>query len=182
MSPPFEKEHLMTVVSREIAAPVDQVFAVLADGWSYAGWVVGASRIRRVDDGFPEPGAKIHHSVGTWPLLIDDTTSVIDCDPGRRLELRVRAWPFGEGFVGLTLHDKGATTTVEGDVVVTIDGDLQDDPAEIPTLLEKLDEGRLRPVDVLDDEHHRPLGRALLPSPPPRARTRPFPGPSKSRK
>jgi len=103
----------MTVVSREIAAPVDQVFAVLADGWSYAGWVVGASRIRRVDDGFPEPGAKIHHSVGTWPLLIDDTTSVIDCDPGRRLELRVRAWPFGEGFVGLTLHDKGATTTVE---------------------------------------------------------------------
>lgn len=30
---------------------------------------------------------------------------------------------------------------VEGDVVVTIDGDLQDDPAEIPRLLSKLDEG-----------------------------------------
>ena len=30
---------------------------------------------------------------------------------------------------------------VEGDVVVTIDGDLQDDPAEIPQLLAKLDEG-----------------------------------------
>jgi glycosyltransferase involved in cell wall biosynthesis len=30
---------------------------------------------------------------------------------------------------------------VEGDVVVTIDGDLQDDPAEIPRLLAKLDEG-----------------------------------------
>ena len=30
---------------------------------------------------------------------------------------------------------------LEGDVVVTIDGDLQDDPAEIPRLLEKLDEG-----------------------------------------
>lgn len=30
---------------------------------------------------------------------------------------------------------------VEGDVVVTIDGDLQDDPAEIPHLLAKLDEG-----------------------------------------
>jgi glycosyltransferase involved in cell wall biosynthesis len=29
----------------------------------------------------------------------------------------------------------------EGDVVVTIDGDLQDDPAEIPRLLAKLDEG-----------------------------------------
>jgi glycosyltransferase involved in cell wall biosynthesis len=30
---------------------------------------------------------------------------------------------------------------VRGDVVVTIDGDLQDDPAEIPRLLAKLDEG-----------------------------------------
>jgi dolichol-phosphate mannosyltransferase len=30
---------------------------------------------------------------------------------------------------------------VEGDVVVTIDGDLQDDPAEIPSLLATLDEG-----------------------------------------
>ena len=30
---------------------------------------------------------------------------------------------------------------VEGDIVVTIDGDLQDDPAEIPRLLAKLDEG-----------------------------------------
>ena len=29
----------------------------------------------------------------------------------------------------------------EGEVVVTIDGDLQDDPAEIPRLLAKLDEG-----------------------------------------
>jgi dolichol-phosphate mannosyltransferase len=29
----------------------------------------------------------------------------------------------------------------EGDVIVTIDGDLQDDPAEIPRLLAKLDEG-----------------------------------------
>jgi len=30
---------------------------------------------------------------------------------------------------------------IEGEVVVTIDGDLQDDPAEIPRLLAKLDEG-----------------------------------------
>ena len=29
----------------------------------------------------------------------------------------------------------------EGEIVVTIDGDLQDDPAEIPRLLAKLDEG-----------------------------------------
>ena len=34
-----------------------------------------------------------------------------------------------------------ASSEARGDVVVTIDGDLQDDPAEIPRLLAKLDEG-----------------------------------------
>ncbi|MFD1824114.1 MULTISPECIES: SRPBCC family protein [Mumia] len=103
----------MTLVTREIHAPADQVFAVLADGWTYASWVVGASRIRDVDEGFPSPGTKIYHSVGTWPILIDDTTSVLACEPGKRLELQVRAWPMGEGYVGLTLRDRDGTTTVE---------------------------------------------------------------------
>lgn len=103
----------MTLVSRDIHAPADQVFAVLADGWTYASWVVGASRIREVEEDFPAPGAKIHHSVGTWPLLIDDSTSVLACEPGKKLELKVRAWPFGEGYVGLTLHEQDGTTTVE---------------------------------------------------------------------
>jgi hypothetical protein len=29
----------------------DRIFAVLADGWTYASWVVGAAHIRDVDDG-----------------------------------------------------------------------------------------------------------------------------------
>ncbi|KAA1424695.1 SRPBCC family protein [Mumia zhuanghuii] len=103
----------MTTVTRDIDAPAHQVFAVLADGWTYASWVVGASRIRHVDASFPEPGSAIHHSVGTWPALIDDTTTVLACEPGRRLELRVRAWPLGEGNVALVLRDLGSSTTVE---------------------------------------------------------------------
>ena len=42
-----------------------------------------------------------------------------------------------------------------GDIVVTIDGDLQDDPAEIPRLLAKLDEG-FDLVSGLEDEAPRP--------------------------
>ena len=53
------------------ATPAD-VFAVLADGWLYPSWVVGASRVRGVDGTWPQPGSRIHHSVGVWPLLIDD--------------------------------------------------------------------------------------------------------------
>ena len=33
--------------------PIDQVWAVLTNGWMYSGWVVGASRIRDVDAEFP---------------------------------------------------------------------------------------------------------------------------------
>ena len=52
----------------------EKVWEVLADGWLYPVWVVGASRMREVDDHWPAEGAKLHHSVGTWPALLDDTT------------------------------------------------------------------------------------------------------------
>lgn len=39
----------MSENERLIHASVEDVFAVLTDGWSYASWVVGASRIRDKD-------------------------------------------------------------------------------------------------------------------------------------
>ncbi|RZT07513.1 polyketide cyclase/dehydrase/lipid transport protein [Kribbella sp. VKM Ac-2569] len=82
-----------------IEASVEDVFAILTDGWSYAGWVVGASRIRDVDPPWPEPGGRIHHSVGAWPFLLDDTTTVLEYEPLQRLRLQLRAWPVGLGEV-----------------------------------------------------------------------------------
>src|SRR5213075_1857509 len=49
----------------------------------------------------------------------------------------------------------------EGDVVVTIDADLQDDPAEIPRLLAKLDEG-FDLVSGWKTRRQDPLSRRLL--------------------
>ncbi|HWD80160.1 MAG TPA: SRPBCC family protein, partial [Kribbella sp.] len=48
---------------------------------------------------WPEPGARIHHSVGAWPFLLDDTTTSLEYEPGRRLRLRIRVWPAGHGEV-----------------------------------------------------------------------------------
>ena len=93
----------MTTVDRVVNAEPADVWAVLADGWLYALWVVGAARMREVDDTWPAVGARLHHSVGTWPMLVDDTTSVLEVEPGRRLKLRARAWPAGEGEVELRL-------------------------------------------------------------------------------
>ncbi|MCZ4076509.1 SRPBCC family protein [Rhodococcus sp. H36-A4] len=85
-------------------ASADAVWSVLADGWKYAMWVVGASRIRAVDSEWPAPGSAIHHSVGVWPVVLDDTTTVLDSQPGRELQLRARALPFGTGHITLRLH------------------------------------------------------------------------------
>ncbi len=94
-----------------VRASPECVFAVLADGWTYAGWVVGASHIRDVDTGWPEPGALIHHSVGPWPLLINDVTKVHVVDSPRLLELDARAWPFGTARIRLELTENEPGST-----------------------------------------------------------------------
>lgn len=89
----------MSENERVVRASPAEVFEVLADGWSYAGWVVGAARIRSVDKGFPDPGSSIHHSVGLLPLLMNDTTSVEEYELDHRLVIKVRVWPAGAGRV-----------------------------------------------------------------------------------
>ena len=101
-------------VEHTTPASHDAVWSVLTDGWTYAAWVVGTSRIRDVDPSWPAVGARIHHSVGVWPLLLDDQTEVIDADPGRLLVLRAKGWPAGEAMVQLELHhaDSGGSRIV----------------------------------------------------------------------
>jgi hypothetical protein len=101
----------MAEVVLNVEAPIDSVWAVLADGWSYAGWVVGASHIRAVDEGWPKPGTRIHHSVGPWPLVISDTTEVVRCEPGELLELDARLWPAGAARITFTLQARGEALT-----------------------------------------------------------------------
>ncbi|MCR6706328.1 MULTISPECIES: SRPBCC family protein [Cellulomonas] len=101
----------MATVTRRMRCEPHDVLELLADGWSYAAWVVGTARIRSVDDEWPAPGSRIAHSVGLWPALLDDTTSVVSWDPAGRLELRARAWPAGEAQILLEVrpHPDGGT-------------------------------------------------------------------------
>lgn len=101
----------MVTVERHVDAPPAAVWAVLADGWSYA-WVVGTALIRAVDDGWPAPGTRIHHSVGAWPLLLDDDTLVLESEADRRLVLQARGRPFGQARVVIDLDPDGTGTRV----------------------------------------------------------------------
>ena len=111
MDDPFRREHVATV-TRTVAASPAQVWSVLSDGWSYATWVVGASRIRAVDADWPATGTKVHHSTGIWPLVLDDDTTVLSVIPERELVLQARGWPAGEATIRLVLTAQGAGTLV----------------------------------------------------------------------
>jgi uncharacterized protein YndB with AHSA1/START domain len=121
----------VTEVRTVIEASPERVFAVLADGWQYCGWVVGASHIRDVDQGWPGRGSRIHHSIGPWPLGIEDETEVVDVEPGRLLTLSARMWPLGRATVRLDLRPSGTGTEVvmteqaDGGPIALLPGPLQ---------------------------------------------------------
>lgn len=102
----------MSTNTRVMSATPEQVWEVLADGWLYPLWVVGATRMRDVDEAWPLPGARLHHSVGTWPLMVDDTTEVLEAQPGSSLTLRARTWPAGSADVVIRINPSGADTDV----------------------------------------------------------------------
>ena len=110
-------------VQRWFNCSPEQVLAILHDGWTYPVWVVGASRMRDVDDGWPAPGTKLHHSFGVWPLVLDDTTEALEFQPGRRLVLEARGWPVGKARVDITIKADGDGS------LVSIDEDITDGPA-----------------------------------------------------
>lgn len=90
----------------------DDVFAVLADGWTLPVWVVGASRMRDVDASWPAEGSKLHHSFGVWPALLDDETTVLEWDPPRAMVMQPAGWPIGEARVTLEAKVRGTGCVV----------------------------------------------------------------------
>jgi uncharacterized protein YndB with AHSA1/START domain len=92
-------------VTRDIAATRERVWEVLANGWTYSGWVVGNSRIRAVDSNWPAPGTRILHSIGTWPAVINDETVVHSCVPGEELVLLAKVRPAATARITLRLND-----------------------------------------------------------------------------
>lgn len=104
----------MAIVESTIEASREDIFAVLADGWTYSDWVVGTAHIRAVDDNWPEPGSVLHHTVGPWPFLLSDRTVSRRCEPPGLLIMSPHLWPLGEATVTITLEEQGPRRTLVG--------------------------------------------------------------------
>ena len=92
----------------------DEVFAVLANPYSYENWLVGCKKIRSVEGEWPAPGSLFHHRVGFGPIEIADNTKAIESDAPRRLVLEARARPVGVARVAFDLepHPEGTLVTM----------------------------------------------------------------------
>jgi hypothetical protein len=101
----------MATVQRTVQATPDRVFAVLADGWTYSDWVVGTAHIRDVDAAWPAPGTTLHHKAGPWPISLEDSSTVVACEPDRSLTLKAGLWPLGQAWVHMDLEPVGTTAT-----------------------------------------------------------------------
>ncbi len=97
-------------------------------------------------------------------LFVDDGSTDASVEVLEELQIRdprTQVIRFRRNF-GKTAALAAAFRVAEGDIIVTMDADLQDDPAEIPRLLNKLDEG----YDLVcgwKQQRHDPVSK-LLPS------------------
>lgn len=97
----------MAINVRAMACTPQNVFAVFAEGWLFPVWVVGATRMRAVDDEWPQEGSKLEHSFGVWPFVINDETQVIEWSPPKRMVLQAKGWPLGEARVTVEVKPRG---------------------------------------------------------------------------
>src|SRR4051812_12338849 len=114
---------LVAIVKRTFQASPEQVFAVLADGWTYSDWVVGTVHIRDVDEGWPLVGTNLHHKAGPWPLSLQDSSTVLAVTPGRLLKLRAGLWPLGSAVIEIILDP-----LADGQTRVTMKEDFEAGP------------------------------------------------------
>jgi uncharacterized protein YndB with AHSA1/START domain len=102
----------MATVTKHIHVPPAEVYAVLANGWYYSGWVVGTSHMQAVEKSWPSAGSRLFHASGVWPAVLSDETKVEEVTPNERLVLTARGRPAGEARVEIILSVEGNGTRV----------------------------------------------------------------------
>jgi uncharacterized protein YndB with AHSA1/START domain len=102
----------MATNERFMPVPPAAVWDALADAYGYGYWVVGSSEIRDVDEHWPQPGSRFHHTVGIRPLRVSDHTESLEARRPSLLRMRAKARPVGTARVTMTLEPLDGGTRV----------------------------------------------------------------------
>ena len=109
----------MSLTTKQANVSRAQVWAVLADGSTYADWVVGAKAIRAVSPEWPAEQSRIHHTVGAGPGENKDDTVVVESRSDEHIKLRAHFRPLGIADITIDLQDApGGCTIAMNEVVV----------------------------------------------------------------
>jgi len=81
--------------------------------------------MRDVSEQWPAEGATLHHSFGSWPLVVNDTTVMREWDPPRRAVLEPHGGPIGIARVAIDVKARGDACVVR----------IQEEPVTGPTKL-----------------------------------------------
>lgn len=105
----------MASVSTVVHAAPERVFMLLEDARSLENVVVGSRKIRWFDPRWPDLHTELHHSVGIPPLVLRDSTQVMEVAPPTRLVLEARFRPVGVMNVEFTLrpHPEGTELVID---------------------------------------------------------------------
>lgn len=110
----------------DILASPEEVFAVLADAWSYADWVVGTKAVLAVDPGFPCVGTRFRPRVRAGRTDVDGETKVLAADGIRSLHLRASMEDLGDADIAFELE-----ATATGTLLTMHENPVGDKPASV---------------------------------------------------
>lgn len=102
----------MAARHRLIESPVEDVWAVLADGTRYGDWVVGTSESRPEDGAWPQVGSSITYMIQFGPWSVRGSTVVRRSEAPRVLELEVDSGWIGTARIALEARPWGKNTLV----------------------------------------------------------------------
>jgi len=104
-----------SVTRRHLNAPAEQVFDVLLDPTAYVEWVVGAHKLRAIDDDWPAPGSAFHHQLAKSSGGVKDKTVLVSFDRPKSIVLKAYARPAGIADVAIQVMpaNGGCIVTIE---------------------------------------------------------------------
>lgn len=115
---------VLTSQALNTSASPDQVWRVLANGWLFPSWAIGATQVCKVDGDWPSADSRLQHAIGRGLFALRSETRVLASRPARMLKVLTEGWPSGGSELTVTVipAETGTSLRLEELVVAPTNG------------------------------------------------------------